>query len=98
MAGHAARETVTERNKNMGEVSQMDRLSLDDWMRIAKCVMLYADNTIIEFKLRNIPSFGAAGTVADRLFELTNQLNETAHLLKRIDQVVIEIMARGEGK
>lgn len=74
-------------------MSNIDRLSLDDWMRIAKCVMLYADNTIIEFKL---PSFGAAGTVADRLFELTNQLNETAQLLKRIDEIVTDDIEKGE--
>ena len=74
------------------------RLSLDDWMRIAKCVMLYADYTISEFKKENKALFGAAGTVSNKLFELTNQLNETAHLLNRIDEVVIEIMARGEEK
>ena len=77
-------------------MSNIDRISLDDWMRIAKCVMLYADNTIIEFKLRNMPSFGAAGTVADKLFELTNKLNETAHLLKIIDEIVTDIMKKGD--
>lgn len=77
-------------------MSRIDRLSLDDWMRIAKCVMLYAENSIEEFKKENTPLFGAAGTVADKLFELTYNLNETAHLLKRIDEVVTEIMARGE--
>lgn len=77
-------------------MSNIDRLSLDDWMRIAKCVMLYADYTISEFKKENKPLFGAAGTVADRLFELTNQLNETAHLLKRIDEVVTDIMMKGD--
>lgn len=77
-------------------MSNIDRLSLDDWMRIAKCVMLYADHTISEFKKENKALFGAAGTVADRLFELTNQLNETAHLLKRIDEVVTDIMRKGD--
>lgn len=79
-------------------MSNIDRLSLDDWMRISKCVMLSAENSIDEFKKENAPLFGSAGTVADKLFELTYKLNETAHLLKRIDQVVIEIMARGEEK
>lgn len=96
MAGHAARETVTERNKNMGEVSQMDRLSLDDWMRIAKCVMLYAKNSIDEFKKENTQLFGSAGTVADKLFELTYKLNETANLLKKIDEIVADVMKKGD--
>lgn len=74
----------------------MDRLSLDDWMRIAKCVMLYADHTISEFKKENKPLFGAAGTVADKLFELTDKLNETACLLKKIDEIVTDIMAKGD--
>lgn len=96
MAGHAARETVSERNKNMGEVSQMDRLSLDDWMRIAKCVMLYAENSIDEFKKENTQLFGSAGTVADKLFELTYKLNETANLLKKIDEIVADVMKKGD--
>lgn len=77
-------------------MSNIDRLSLDDWMRIAKCVMLYADYTISEFKKENKPLFGAAGTVSNKLFELTYKLNETAHLLKRIDEVVTDIMAKGD--
>lgn len=77
-------------------MSQIDRLSLDDWMRISKSVIQYADKTIDEFKIENKPLFGAAGTVADRLFELTNQLNETANLLKKIDEVVTDIMAKGD--
>ena len=79
-------------------MSNIDRLSPDDWMRIAKCVMLYAENSIDEFKKENTPLFGSAGTVADRLFELTNQLNETAHLLNRIDEVVTDIMRKGDTK
>ena len=75
---------------------QMERLSLDDWMRISKCVMLYAENSIEEFKKKNTPLFGSAGTVADKLFLLSNNLRETAQLLRKIDQVVIDIMARGE--
>ena len=77
-------------------MSNIDRLSLDDWMRISECVIQYADKTIEEFKIENKPLFGAAGTVADKLFELTYNLNETAHLLKRIDEVVTDIMAKGD--
>lgn len=77
-------------------MSNIDRLSLDDWMRIAKCVMLYAENSIDEFKKENTPLFGSAGTVADKLFELTNQLNETANLLKKIDEIITDIMAKGD--
>lgn len=77
-------------------MSNIDRLSLDDWMRIAKCVMLYADKTIDEFKKENKALFGAAGIVANKLFELTDKLNETANLLKKIDEVVTDIMAKGE--
>ena len=65
-------------------------------MRISKCVIQYADKTIEEFKRENKTLFGAAGTVADKLFELTYNLNETAHLLKRIDEVVTDIMAKGD--
>lgn len=79
-------------------MSNIDRLSLDDWMRIAKCVMLYADHTISEFKKENKALFGAAGIVANKLFELTDKLNETANLLKKIDEVVTEIMAKGDEK
>ena len=77
-------------------MSQIDRISLDDWMRISKCVIQYADKTIEEFKRENKTLFGAAGAVADKLFELTYNLNETAHLLKRIDEVVTDIMAKGD--
>ena len=77
-------------------MSNIDRLSLDDWMRIAKCVMLYADFTISEFKKENKALFGAAGIVANKLFELTDKLNETANLLKKIDKVVADIMAKGD--
>lgn len=77
-------------------MSNIDRLSLDDWMRIAKCVMLYADFTISEFKKENKALFGAAGIVANKLFELTDKLNETANLLKKIDKVVTDIMAKGD--
>lgn len=80
----------------MGEVSNIYRLSLDDWMRIAKCIMLYADNTIDEFKRENKTLFGAAGTVADKLFELTDKLNESAYLLQRLDEVVTDIMMKGD--
>lgn len=76
----------------------MDRLSLDDWMRISKCVMLYAENSIDEFKKENTPLFGSAGIVADKLFLLSNNLRETAQLLRKIDEVVMDIMARGEEK
>ncbi len=79
-------------------MSQIDRISIDDWMRIAKCVMLYADSTISEFKKENKALFGAAGIVANKLFELTDKLNETANLLKKIDEVVTEIMAKGDEK
>ena len=98
MADHSTRETVTERNKNMGEVSQMERLSLDDWVRISKCVKLSAENSIDEFKKENTPLFGSAGTVADKLFLLSNNLRETAQLLRKIDGVVMDMMARGEEK
>lgn len=77
-------------------MSNIDRLSLDDWMRIAKCVMLYADFTISEFKKENKALFGAAGIVANKLFELTDKLNETANLLKKNDKVVTDIMAKGD--
>ena len=77
-------------------MSNIDRLSLDDWMRIAKCVMLYADFTISEFKKENKALFGAAGIVANKLFELTDKLNETANLLKKIDEVVTDIMEKGD--
>lgn len=79
-------------------MSNIDRLSLDDWMRISKCVMLSAENSIDEFKKENAPLFGSAGTVADKLFELTYKLNETAHLLNRIDEVVTDIMRKGDTK
>ncbi len=79
-------------------MSNIDRLSLDDWMRISKCVIQYADKTIDEFKKENKALFGAAGTVSNKLFELTNQLNETAHLLNRIDEVVTDIMRKGDTK
>ncbi len=79
-------------------MSQIDRLSLDDWMRISKCVKLYAENSIDEFKKENTPLFGSAGTVADKLFLLSNNLRETAQLLRKIDEVVMDIMAREEEK
>lgn len=72
----------------------MERLSLYDWMRISKSVIQHADKTIEEFKIENKPLFGAAGTVADKLFELTYKLNETANLLKKIDEVVTDIMEK----
>lgn len=74
----------------------MERLSLYDWMRISKSVMLYAENSIDEFKKENTQLFGSAGIVADKLFELTDKLNETANLLKKIDEVVTDIMAKGD--
>lgn len=58
--------------------------------------MLYADFTISEFKKENKALFGAAGIVANKLFELTDKLNETANLLKKIDKVVTDIMAKGD--
>lgn len=79
-------------------MSNIDRLSLDDWMRISECVIQYADKTIDEFKRENKALFGAAGTVADKLFELTDKLNETVNLLKKIDEVVTDIMAKGDEK
>ena len=79
-------------------MSQIDRLTLDDWMRILKCVNLYAENSIDEFKNENTPLFGSAGTVADKLFLLSNNLRETAQLLRKIDEVVMDMMARGEEK
>lgn len=79
-------------------MSQIERLSFDDWMRISKCVIQYAEKTIDEFKRENKALFGAAGTVADKLFDLTNKLNETAHLLNRIDEVVTDIMRKGDTK
>ena len=75
-------------------MSNIDRLSLDDWMRIAKCVMLYADSTISEFKKENKTLFGEAGTVADKLFDLSNNLRETAQLLSKIGEVVTDISAK----
>lgn len=77
-------------------MSNIDRLSLDDWMRISKCVIQYADKTIDEFKRENKALFGAAGTVSNKLFELTYNLNETANLLKKIDEVVTDIMEKGD--
>lgn len=77
-------------------MSQMERLSLDEWLCISKCVKLYAENSIDEFKKENTPLFGSAGTVADKLFELTDKLNETAHLLKRIDEIVTGDIEKGE--
>lgn len=77
-------------------MSQIDRISLDDWMRISKCVKLYAENSIDEFKKENTPLFGSAGTVADKLFELTDKLNETACLLKKIDEIVTDVMKKGD--
>lgn len=77
-------------------MSNIDRLSLDDWMRISKCVMLYADYTISEFKKENKALFGAAGTVSNKLFELTDKLNESAYLLQRLDEVVTDIMMKGD--
>ena len=77
-------------------MSNIDRLSLDDWMRIAKCVMLYAENSIGEFKKENTQLFGSAGIVADKLFELTDKLNETACLLKKIDEIVTDVMKKGD--
>lgn len=76
-------------------MSQIDRISLDDWMRISKCVIQYVDKTIEEFKRENKTLFGAAGTVADKLFELTYNLNETACLLKKIDEIVADVMKKG---
>lgn len=58
--------------------------------------MLYADHTISEFKKENKPLFGATGTVADKLFELTEKLNESAYLLQRLDEVVTDIMMKGD--
>ena len=75
---------------------QIDRLSLADWMRISKCVIQYADKTIEEFKIENKSLFGAAGTVSNKLFELTYKLNETACLLKKIDEIVTDVMKKGE--
>ncbi len=77
-------------------MSNIDRLSLDDWMRIAKCVIQYADKTIDEFKIENKALFGAAGTVSNKLFELTDKLNESAYLLQRLDEVVTDIMMKGD--
>ena len=79
-------------------MSNIDRLSLDDWMRISKCVIQYADKTIDEFKKENKALFGAAGTVSNKLFELTDKLNESAYLLQRLDEVVTDIMAKGDEK
>lgn len=76
-------------------MSNIDRLSLDDWMRISECVIQYADKTIDEFKRENKPLFGAAGTVSNKLFELTYKLNETACLLKKIDEIVADVMKKG---
>ena len=77
-------------------MSSIDRLSLYDWMCISKSVIQYADKTIEEFKIENKPLFGAAGTVAGKLFELTYKLNETANLLKKIDEVVTDVMKKGD--
>ena len=77
-------------------MSQIDRISLDDWMRISKCVIQYADKTIDEFKRENKALFGAAGTVSNKLFELTDKLNESAYLLQRLDEVVTDIMMKGD--
>lgn len=77
-------------------MSNIDRLSLDDWMRISECVIQYADKTIDEFKRENKPLFGAAGTVSNKLFELTDKLNESAYLLQRLDEVVTDIMMKGD--
>ena len=77
-------------------MSNIDRLSLDDWMRISKCVMLYAENSIDEFKKENTQLFGSAGTVAGKLFELTYKLDETACLLKKIDEIVTDVMKKGD--
>lgn len=77
-------------------MSNIDRLSLDDWMRISKCVIQYADKTIDEFKRENKALFGAAGTVSNKLFELTDKLNESAYLLQRLDEVVTDIMMKGD--
>lgn len=79
-------------------MSNIDRLSLDDWMRIAKCVIQYADKTIDEFKIENKPLFGAAGTVADKLFSMSNNLRETAQLLRKIDEAVTDMTEREEEK
>ncbi len=67
-------------------------------MRISKCVIQYADKTIDEFKKENKALFGAAGTVSNKLFELTDKLNESAYLLQRLDEVVTDIMAKGDEK
>lgn len=77
-------------------MSQIDRLSLYDWMRISKCVNLYAENSIDEFKKENTPLFGSAGTVADKLFLLSNNLRETAQLLRKIDQIITDTTTRGD--
>lgn len=58
--------------------------------------MLYADFTISEFKKENKALFGAAGIVANKLFELTDKLNETANLLKKIDEIVADVMKKGD--
>lgn len=76
-------------------MSNIDRLSLDDWMRISKSVIQYADKTIEEFKIENKPLFSAAGTMSNKLFELTYKLNETACLLKKIDEIVADVMKKG---
>lgn len=79
-------------------MSNLYRLSFDDWMRISKCVKLYAEDSIDEFKKENTPLFGSAGTVADKLFSLSNNLRETAQLLRKIDEAVTDMTEREEEK
>ena len=71
-------------------MTPVDEITLDDWVLISKCVMHFADCTINDFRERNMPSMGAAGTVANKLIALSHDLRVISDLLYKIDNIAME--------
>lgn len=80
-------------------MNPIDRLTLDDWMLISKCVMFFGDSAITEFKEHNMPSMGAARTVANKLVALGCDLKRISDLLYKIDDIATEkVLQKKDGK
>ena len=75
----------------------LQKLSLEDWLLISACVKNDAQKTLEEFLKREDGLLGAAGTVGNKLRDLSEKIFQHAELLAKIDPFIMEKINQEKG-
>lgn len=76
----------------------LPKLSLEDWLLISVCVKSDTQKILEEFLKREGGLLGAAGTVGDKLRDLSEKISQHAELLAKVEPFIFDGINKREQK